>query len=987
MAAWEGRSQKKRGAFYLMEQSKSRKRKKWEIFGWWSLLYTLVFITAGAVIWHPFYEENRSLIWGYDGLYQTYTTMVYYSRYWREFFQNLFSGKWSLPMVDASVGLGFDIFTSLNHYGFGDPLEILAVFFSEENMEVCYNILALLRYYLAGLSFGGYCFYMKQDRRKITSSWYCAALAGAFAYCFCGFALYTGVRHPYFMNSMIYFPVLCIGAEQILRKQKGWVLSVMAGIAACSNFYFLYMLTILTFLYALIRFVSLYGETWKKEFWGRLGAGMGWYLLGIGMGSLFLLPNILAFLHNARGEIASGFSNTWYAYPPEFYKELCRGYFFPEYTASYWCVLGYSPLFFLGFLHVFQKKREDRWLGWWYLILTLILWIPLGGYIMNGLSYVSHRWLYGYSFCAALLTARGIEKIHEISPKKMGLYAFVLGMACILYRAEEHKATETTVVGIMSLCLLLVSTSAGKTRGRRVWIPLCQAGMLGCVIYGSVMSSKWLYTEKGMHYTDEFQIAGTAWESMTRPTEAKMKSEMDKNEFYRAEGGAISEANYGMLNGMNGTNPFFSIVSKDVYEYMKSLENADSKFPNWYNGMGDRSAMMSLASVRYFAAEADHSAQIPFGYEKKMETEDGILYETSYAMPLGYTYQEILSKEEWDDLSALQKQQAMMQAAVLDETNDREKKLLTKKERLLFEEQEIAYTVTESDNIVWNRENGTLQVGEGGGNLLLEWEGIEEAEIYLRICNFDTDGSGKELIYFFAGSKEKEGKKIYVTSDLSVWDGEFKNYLVAVGNGIERCENAKISIPFSGTFHLDDLKLYALPTKTFARQAQELKEEKLNAVLEKNEIKGEITVSSDRFLCISMPYSKGWSAKVDGKKVPVRKCNGMYMGVFLKEGHHVIEMRYRTSGMMAGAMITTASLMIFLWSVFDPHKRKSRIEELYGSSKDKTNRSDRSRGRQKKIKHHIVRQSRVISAGKSQEPSDDIKMNAKKKGRSRLKRK
>lgn len=42
-----------------------------------------------------------------------------------------------------------------------------------------------------------YCFYMK--RRELPT------LVGALCYAFCGFALYAGVRHPYFLNSMWYF--------------------------------------------------------------------------------------------------------------------------------------------------------------------------------------------------------------------------------------------------------------------------------------------------------------------------------------------------------------------------------------------------------------------------------------------------------------------------------------------------------------------------------------------------------------------------------------------------------------------------------------------------------------------------------------------------------------------------------------------------------------------------------------------------------------
>lgn len=415
---------------------KSRKRERAgqnAIFVQWAILYTIVFVPIAMLVWSPFYREERSLIWGYDGLYQTYTTMVYYSNYWRTFFKNLFSGKFVLPMVDTSVGLGFDVFTSLNHYGFGDPLEILSIFFTEKNMEVCYNFLALLRYYLSGLAFGAYGLYM--GRKQIP------VLAGAFAYAFCGFALYAGVRHPYFMNSMIYFPLLCVGAEQILRKKQGWLLAVMTGIAACSNFYFLYMLTILTFLYAIVRFAALYGGKWKQEIRGRLLAGCGWYLLGIGLGSVFLIPNILAFFGNARGGIAAGFENTWFAYPAEFYKEMVIGCFFPEYSARYWCVLGYPPLLLLGLLFLLRRKadKKEQWLGVWFLILSLILWIPLGGYLMNGLSYVSHRWMYGYSFCAALILVYGVEKLHTVTAKEMFCYTGILSALGLLYRVNVDR--------------------------------------------------------------------------------------------------------------------------------------------------------------------------------------------------------------------------------------------------------------------------------------------------------------------------------------------------------------------------------------------------------------------------------------------------------------------------------------------------------------------------------------------------------------------
>ncbi|MDO4295622.1 MAG: YfhO family protein, partial [bacterium] len=239
----------------MSEQRKSRKKQvsAGRQFLCWSLCYTICFVLLALIIWQPFYREGRSFIWGYDGLYQTYTAMQYYSRYWKEFFSSVLAGHPSLPMVDSTVGLGFDVFTSLNHYGFGDPLQLVSLLFTEETMEVGYAFLTLLRFYLAGLAFGAYAMFVTERKRAILP-----LLAGAISYCFCGFALYAGVRHPYFMNSLIYLPLLLLGAERILQGKRGTLLTLMVAVAACSDFYFLYILTFLTFSYALVRYFCRY---------------------------------------------------------------------------------------------------------------------------------------------------------------------------------------------------------------------------------------------------------------------------------------------------------------------------------------------------------------------------------------------------------------------------------------------------------------------------------------------------------------------------------------------------------------------------------------------------------------------------------------------------------------------------------------------------------------------------------------------------------
>ena len=59
-------------------------------------------------------------------------------------------------------------------------------------------------------------------------------------------------------------------------------------------------------------------------------------------------------------------------------------------------------------------------------------------------------------------------------------------------------------------------------------------------------------------------------------------------------------------------------------------------------------------------------------------------------------------------------------------------------------------------------------------------------------------------------------------------------------------------------------------------------------------------------LCITIPYSDGWSAKVDGQNVKIYKANGMFMGILMTPGEHKIELNYMTPGLKMGVVLSLA---------------------------------------------------------------------------------
>jgi uncharacterized membrane protein YfhO len=215
-------------------------------------------------------------------------------QFYGKLLRGIFTGK-GFPMIDFNLGMGFDTITTLNYYALGDPLGLLTIFMTPNNATFVYGLIIILRFYLIGISFIILCRYFGKRGLGI--------VLGALIYVFCGYALYSGVRHPYFNNPMIYLPLIIIGTEQLLKKKSALLFTVMICISAISNFYFFYILTFLLLFYITFRYITFYHKDYNSRLRGYLITGFrlgSYYLLGICMSAVIFLPVIYAFLQNGR---------------------------------------------------------------------------------------------------------------------------------------------------------------------------------------------------------------------------------------------------------------------------------------------------------------------------------------------------------------------------------------------------------------------------------------------------------------------------------------------------------------------------------------------------------------------------------------------------------------------------------------------------------------------------------------------------------------
>ena len=177
-------------------------------------MYTTIFIFSALIICSWFFFTGRTFISQGDGILQHYPALIYYAEYLWSIVRSLFlDHQLIVPNWDFSIGEGSDILATLHYYVIGDPFAFFSVFIPTRYMYLYYELIILLRLYLAGIAFSCLCFQTGQRNQY-------GILAGSMTYVFCYWALHNIVSHPYFLNPMLYMPMLIIGIEKILKKER-----------------------------------------------------------------------------------------------------------------------------------------------------------------------------------------------------------------------------------------------------------------------------------------------------------------------------------------------------------------------------------------------------------------------------------------------------------------------------------------------------------------------------------------------------------------------------------------------------------------------------------------------------------------------------------------------------------------------------------------------------------------------------------------------
>ena len=199
---------------------------------------------------------------------------------------------------------------------------------------------------------------------------------------------------------MVYLPLLLLGVEQVLAKRRPYLFIFTVFLAAISNFYFFYMLALITAMYTVFRLCCLYNRHSAKQAMSGLLQVTLWAVVGALMSAAVLLPVVLTFINNSR---AAGYQFNWF-YDAKFYKNFLSTYFTSSNKLDGQTYLGFNAVAFPAIcLLFFKRKPEEKPLRILFSLSTILLLFPAFGRLLNGLSYATNRWVWAYSLLVAYI--------------------------------------------------------------------------------------------------------------------------------------------------------------------------------------------------------------------------------------------------------------------------------------------------------------------------------------------------------------------------------------------------------------------------------------------------------------------------------------------------------------------------------------------------------------------------------------------------------
>ncbi len=855
------------------------------------LLAGLIAVCSLVFVMLPFLFRGTYTVWtgmSGDGATQFIT-----------FFEHMKGAGWlkAIGNYDFYIGLGADYLTSFSFYSLFDPFNVI-LFALPFNAMANYTVTMACKQLACALTMFAYLRYKKVKNFQ--------AIALSVAYMLSGFVAFTFVRHYNLAVGPIYLPLAIMGVDKLFHKERPYVFMAALFLCLVSNFYVFFSLSVFVVAYAIAYyFHNCALENEKKSvkgFFAKLVPIGAYYLLAVVLAGVVLLPNLYGYLHAARnGSKGLDFFNF------QTFLSQSASLFVPMTGKNYSVVSINLANAVLVLYALLKKDKRTRMHGIFVIVLTIGYILPVFGYAMNIFNYSNNRWSYGLNFFVyvmiGLQSTDGDESAYDDdSIKKIsGFFCayLTLLLLCVVpaIMINGKPSAREAVLTLISLALVggalcfvpcLLYRALRKPMGKLFWKnrkKIFQPTVL--FVLSFVLTIGYCF---GYYAIYSSQHDGKERYAALFSAEEKYIAEQSKTGYFRGDSLSTGVwydnfATRGMNNGYYGTTLYNTISDSGVYEFLAENGVYNPAQNLGMGGLDGRYALQTLLSVKY---SYDVLGK-PYGFSKV----DGYdyLYENENYLPFGFMTGRVYSREQYLALDVLERQYMLLDGVVLDKESNAE--YVSTLEKIEIEE---IKRVEKKVKRTFTVDATQLQ----GKEVYLTVKGVKEVPKNNTLIEICCNGVQKEYNYVPKGNLMYSDQRDF-----------YLNFGV-VDSATERLEFSMWISEGSNHVEFDEMALYAAPVADRQSSLDRLAATTSlqNVQLGDRGLSGTLMSAQDGYLVLTLPYSDGWTAYVNGVETEIIKADTAFMALKINgsAAAQTVELRYQTPYLEEGKAVSFLGL-------------------------------------------------------------------------------
>ncbi len=904
------------------------------------IVYTLLFGLTALICYRYFILYGKTTIIVGDGISQNYNTLLYYCKLLRGVISGLKAGQGlKFPMWDFSAGLGEDILGVMHYYGVGEPVMLLAALVPPSRTDYLYCFIYLLRLYLGGLGFSW--FSLWHGNRKFPT------LIGAMLYVFSGYSLTLAIKHLMFGVPIVFFPFILLGADKVIRDKKPLLFIVSTALGAMSNIYFFYAMMFFAVIYCIFRLIRARRDFDLKRYLTTAGifllGGINAFLLS----AIVLLPVLSLMLSESR--IGRGYPYTL-TYGLKYYFEYIAG-FTDLQQAEGVMTTGYSVIALIALIILFTVKKRNFWLKLGAAAFLGFSFIPYFAYMMNGFSYVTNRWVWAHAMLLAYVAVKIYPEIFTLgdSEKRRVIYiSLALAAVSLIIPSLRNMHTFASIIMLFIALILLNGSKTVPGDDIRARLAVTAVFLAGLYLLTYRLWSV-DFEESGKYNISKFNDFNTADDILeNRNSDATMEKVGDDGYYRTGEIGVTSSGgNSSLLRNVTLCRRYYSMMLPNVSEFIRELGfNTQMDFK--LEGTDRRSIMDALLAVRYYNVKEGQEEKLPFDHDVKVaetDTYDGhsAAWKNEHYLPLGYTFDTAVPEKDFYALDLAGRQETMLYGAVLsdeaiEKTGIKTAQSILKRRSVL----KGISRVSGGESVITDH---GIDLKGRDAVFKLELNGTGNSETYVVLNDADFEGRRQRTAYTDSewGALSRYDKARILTQDMffrpddeavmyfGITPDDFTNrieyftpmhdcytghdsFITNLGYHKESLDAIYLKLSKPGFYSFSGLDVVDQSVEGITERLDELRADSLEDInIDCNTISGSIKTDRDKLLVMSIPYSTGWSAFVDGNKVDTYCANVMFLSLPVTAGDHGIRLQYETPYLRIGAVLTCVGIVMLLF--------------------------------------------------------------------------